>query len=127
MKLSPRCLIGKRSRKLFFAMNGDSAGVQMASMGSFYSTVGILWFLTLKEWSEPSFVGTNFPDSSPIPIWFSFPERTTRGTWKGQGEEPYDLRPISLCNFVNKIFSRLLLDRISPLIPESSPRTNLGS
>lgn len=29
-----------------------------------------------------------------------------------------DLRPISLCNFVNKIFSRMMLERLSKVIPK---------
>lgn len=37
-----------------------------------------------------------------------------------------DLRPISLCNFVNKVLSRLIWDRISPLIPRIISKNQSG-
>lgn len=45
---------------------------------------------------------------------------------KEKGKYLEDLRPISLCNFVNKIFSRLILEWLSYVVPKIISKNQSG-
>lgn len=83
------------------------------------SIIRILWVETLRIWLGLSFANSNFLGSSHINLVLI--------SKKEKVKKLEDLRPINFCNFVNKIFSRIILERLSAVVLKVISKNQSGS
>lgn len=98
-------------RKVVFLMNGDSPCGPDGFPGTFYQHCWEIVGEDVTRMVRAFFCGFSLPRFITHTNLVLIPKKEIV---KQMG----DLRPISLSNFVNKIFSRLLLERISDIIPQ---------
>ncbi|XP_075083451.1 uncharacterized protein LOC142167191 [Nicotiana tabacum] len=93
-----------------FALSGDSASGPDGFIGLFYQhcweIIGEDIFMLLQEF----YVGATLPESITHTNLVLLPKKTPVQTFSY-------LRPISLSNFINKVFSRVLHDRMEKILP----------
>lgn len=94
-----------------FELDSGSLSGQDGFVGCFYTSC---WDVIAQD----LFLSVlDFFSSAPIPqsigstLMVLLPKKSSPGTFR-------DFRPISLCKFVNKVFTRLLCDRLQSLLPQ---------
>lgn len=98
-------------RHAVFSMDPDSSPGCDGYPGSFYrhcwDIISTDVFMAVQEF----FVGVPLPRIISSTLIVLLPKKQSPNTFA-------DFRPISLCNFINKVFTRLLCDRLSAVLPK---------
>lgn len=93
-----------------FGLNGDSAGGPDGFTGLFYQSCWEIIGEDIVQMVLSFFCGQQLPKSVTHTNLVLLPKKKEVSTFS-------DLRPISLSNFVNKIFSRVVHDRMVGILP----------
>lgn len=96
-------------RGVVFGLSADSAPGPDGFPGLFFTTFWDLLASDLFEAVSDFLSGTPVPKSAASVFLTLIPKKLSVTSFS-------DYRPISLCNFLNKIFTRLLTDRLKPIL-----------
>lgn len=98
-------------RSAVFSMDPDSSPGSDGFPGFFYRHCWLIIADDVLRAVQEFFVGIPLPRIISSTLIVLLPKKPTPNTFS-------DFRPISLCNFINKVFTRVLCDRLSPLMPK---------
>jgi hypothetical protein len=97
-------------KRVVFLLDPDSAPGPDGFSGVFFQSCWELIAQDVFEAVQEFMVGVPIPRSVSSALMVLLPKKDSPSTFA-------DYRPISLCNFVNKIFTRLLCERLRDILP----------
>lgn len=105
-----RPITSEEVKSAVFALDPDSALGSDGFPGRFYQSCWDIIASDLLNAVEEFFVGVPIPKGISSTLMVLLPKKPSPTTFG-------DFRPISLCNFINKVFTRILCDCLRDILP----------